>query len=129
MAEEKKEERPKSVSVVGVLPEEEELIEERVEAKVEEKGKEKETPGVMATPAVRALARELGVKYRDSERVRAVGQHYRRGPEKGLRRRSEAAGGRQGRACREGGLKRIAEDDCEEPYGLPEDDRICHRHG
>ncbi len=35
------EERPKSVSVVGVLPEEEE--------------------GILATPAVRALARELGV--------------------------------------------------------------------
>ena len=42
-AEEKpKEERPKSVSVVGVLPEEEEEI--------------------LATPAVRALAKELGVK-------------------------------------------------------------------
>ena len=38
----KAEERPKSVSVVGVLPEEEEEI--------------------LATPAVRALARELGVK-------------------------------------------------------------------
>jgi pyruvate dehydrogenase E2 component (dihydrolipoamide acetyltransferase) len=36
------EERPKSVSVVGVLPEEEE--------------------GILATPAVRALAKELGVK-------------------------------------------------------------------
>ena len=38
----KAEERPKSVSVVGVLPEEEEEI--------------------LATPAVRALAKELGVK-------------------------------------------------------------------
>jgi pyruvate dehydrogenase E2 component (dihydrolipoamide acetyltransferase) len=42
---EKKAERPKSVSVVGVLPEEEE---EHVE--------------VLATPAVRALARELGIR-------------------------------------------------------------------
>lgn len=37
-----KEERPKSVSVVGVLPEEDE--------------------GILATPAVRALAKELGIK-------------------------------------------------------------------
>src|SRR3990172_1996491 len=44
--EEKKKERAKSVSVVGVLPEEEE------ERKAE----------VLATPAVRALARELGVR-------------------------------------------------------------------
>jgi pyruvate dehydrogenase E2 component (dihydrolipoamide acetyltransferase) len=58
--EEKKTERPKSVSVVGELPEEEELIEE--EAPVGESKKEKERPGVMATPAVRALARELGVR-------------------------------------------------------------------
>jgi pyruvate dehydrogenase E2 component (dihydrolipoamide acetyltransferase) len=42
----KKSERPKSVSVVGVLPEEEE-------------GQKAE---VLATPAVRALARELGVR-------------------------------------------------------------------
>jgi pyruvate dehydrogenase E2 component (dihydrolipoamide acetyltransferase) len=50
-AEEKKEEREKSVSVVGVLPEEEE-----------------ET--VLATPAVRAAARELGV---DLSKVRGTG--------------------------------------------------------
>jgi len=61
VAEGKKEERPKSVSVVGELPEEEELIEERAAPKPEEKEKEK-TPAVMATPAVRALARELGVR-------------------------------------------------------------------
>ena len=41
-----KKERPKSVSVVGVLPEEEEVQKEKV----------------LATPAVRALARELGVR-------------------------------------------------------------------
>jgi len=45
VAEEKKEVRPKSVSVVGVLPEEEEHKTE-----------------VLATPAVRALARELGIR-------------------------------------------------------------------
>jgi len=59
--EEKKTERPKSVSVVGTLPEEEEeLIGHQVLP--EEKEKEKGTPAVMATPAVRALARELGVR-------------------------------------------------------------------
>jgi pyruvate dehydrogenase E2 component (dihydrolipoamide acetyltransferase) len=57
---EKKQERPKSVSVVGELPEEEELIEDQVTVSAKEK--EKETQGVMATPAVRALARELGVR-------------------------------------------------------------------
>jgi pyruvate dehydrogenase E2 component (dihydrolipoamide acetyltransferase) len=62
--EEKKTERPKSVSVVGVLPEEEELLEDQAVVKGKEKDKEKEkmTPEVMATPAVRALARELGVR-------------------------------------------------------------------
>jgi pyruvate dehydrogenase E2 component (dihydrolipoamide acetyltransferase) len=59
--EEKKTERPKSVSVVGTLPEEEEeLIGHQVLP--EEKEKEKEISRVMATPAVRALARELGVR-------------------------------------------------------------------
>ena len=60
---EKEKERPKSVSVVGELPEEEELIEDRVPVRKEEKDreKEKETPALMATPAVRALARELGI--------------------------------------------------------------------
>ena len=59
--EEKKTERPKSVSVVGTLPEEEEeLIGHQVLP--EEKEKEKGTPAVMATPAVRALARDLGVR-------------------------------------------------------------------
>ncbi len=48
--EKKGEERPKSVSVVGVLPEEEEVV--------------------LATPAVRALARELGV---DLAKVKGTG--------------------------------------------------------
>lgn len=50
-AEEKKEDKEKSVSVVGVLPEEEEEI-------------------VLATPAVRAAARELGV---DLSKVKGTG--------------------------------------------------------
>ncbi len=58
----KKEERPGSVSVVGVLPEEEDQKAE-----------------VLATPAVRALARELRSEARDSERLGPLRQHNVRG--------------------------------------------------
>jgi len=60
--EEKKIERPRSVSVVGVLPEEEvELTEQKVEVRAKGEGEERKTE-VLATPAVRALARELGIR-------------------------------------------------------------------
>ena len=54
----KAEERPKSVSVVGVLPEEEEEI--------------------LATPAVRALAKELGVKLESIKGSGPGRKHYER---------------------------------------------------
>jgi len=57
-AEERKAERPKSVSVVGVLPEEEELIEERGSGARKEEVRKAE---VLATPAVREQARKLGI--------------------------------------------------------------------
>jgi pyruvate dehydrogenase E2 component (dihydrolipoamide acetyltransferase) len=65
------EEKPKSVSVVGELPEEEGEAPEAKPAEAKEKPKsvsvvgvlpEEEAEAVLATPAVRALARELGVK-------------------------------------------------------------------
>ncbi len=77
-----KEERPKSVSVVGVLPEEEEEeAAEKKEEKPKPKPVEKEEPGreekkggeekeILATPAVRALAKERGV---DLETVKGSG--------------------------------------------------------
>jgi pyruvate dehydrogenase E2 component (dihydrolipoamide acetyltransferase) len=59
--EERKTERPESVSVVGVLPEEEkELIAEKVQVKGEE-GEEERQAGVLATPGVRARAKEMGI--------------------------------------------------------------------
>ncbi len=68
------EEKPKSVSVVGELPEEEgEVPEAKEKAKsVSVVGvlPEEEAEAVLATPAVRALARELGVKI---ESVRGSG--------------------------------------------------------
>jgi pyruvate dehydrogenase E2 component (dihydrolipoamide acetyltransferase) len=63
--------KPKSVSVVGVLPEAEE--EEVEEKEKEERGerKDKEIAGeVLATPAARAAARELGIQI---EAVRGTG--------------------------------------------------------
>ncbi len=71
---EKKEEKEKSVSVVGVLPEEEEEAEPRKKEKeksvsaagVPSEGEET----VLATPAVRAAAKELGV---DLSKVKGTG--------------------------------------------------------
>lgn len=80
---EKKEEREKSVSVVGVLPEEEEEARPAAEKKPEEKKEEREKSVsvvgaqpeaeeevVLATPAVRAAARELGI---DLSKVKGTG--------------------------------------------------------
>jgi pyruvate dehydrogenase E2 component (dihydrolipoamide acetyltransferase) len=70
--EEKRTEKPKSFSVVGVLPEEEEPATGKVEIRQEEKAKpsaqtsedrreEKPKKEILATPAVRAKAKDMGL--------------------------------------------------------------------
>jgi pyruvate dehydrogenase E2 component (dihydrolipoamide acetyltransferase) len=74
--EKKKEEKEKSVSVVGVLPEEEEEVAPAAKEKKEEPvsvagiPSEEEEKTVLAAPAVRAAAKELGV---DLSKVKGTG--------------------------------------------------------
>ncbi len=65
----KKEEREKSVSVVGVLPEEEEEVKPRAAAPAAASPR-REAAAILATPAVRAAAREQGVSL---EKIKGTG--------------------------------------------------------
>ena len=103
--------KPRSVSVVGELPEAEE-----------------DTPTrVLATPAVRALAREKGISLEGIPGTGPRGSITREdllsaGLKRGCCRRRDRRSGAHS-------LSRSASHHCPEPAQIPPDDRLCHRHG
>ena len=101
------------MSVVGVLPR---------RGRDARKGQE-----VLATPAVRALAKELGVRL---ETVKGSGPSGSITSEDLKKVPEERTGcGRQARACREDAFKGTAEDYSAESHDIAEDDSLGHRHG